>query len=71
MFRFLARFYLGVANGTFKYPEFRKILVRSRWFCVMSRLAGSFSVLDPRIFFRKVSESQDTFVAHLESRKFV
>ena len=78
MSRFLARFYLGVANGTFKILGFGKFpygLEISMILCHVSksRLAGAFSVLDSRMFFffLKVSESLILLSSISNSRNFV
>ena len=77
MSRFLARFYLGVANGTFKILGFGKFpygLEISMILCHVSksRLAGAFSVLDSRMFFffSQGLGVSDTFVEYLEFSKF-
>ena len=76
MFRFGERFYLGVANNIFKNQGFEKFwygLKISADLCHVSksRLTGAFSVLDPRIFFHKVSESRILLSSISKSRNFV
>ena len=75
MSRFLARFYLGVANDIFKNLRFERFWYGLKISAVLchvskSRLAGALSVLDSRIFFPQGLGVSDTFVEHLEISEF-
>ena len=76
MSRFLARFYLGVANGTFKIVGFGKFwygLEISAVFvlCLEVSFARCFFYLGVTDFFRKVLESWMLLSSISKSRNFV
>ena len=75
MSRFLARFYLGVANGTFRILGFWKILVRSRNLggfvsCLEISFDRCFFCLGFSDFFPQGLGVSDTFIEHLEISEF-